>query len=101
MGMDKPFRSRETFMVDRLNQYIYNQDLDGKKKPEENKDDDQIDPIDDEFNFQSRYFLKNPTEICRRCGKSGHFEKWCTEEPQTHHIRCKFCLGPHEADQCE
>ena len=54
----------------------------------------------DEFNFENRYFIKNPTKLCFRCHKVGHYEKTCTEE-LIWNIRCLYCLGEHRTLFCD
>ena len=54
----------------------------------------------EEFNFENRYFIKNPTKICFRCHKVGHYEKTCTEE-LIWKIQCLNCLGDHRTMYCE
>eukprot|EP01016_Furgasonia_blochmanni_P002935 TRINITY_DN11145_c0_g1_i3.p1 TRINITY_DN11145_c0_g1~~TRINITY_DN11145_c0_g1_i3.p1 ORF type:complete len:693 (+),score=63.68 TRINITY_DN11145_c0_g1_i3:1-2079(+) len=58
-----------------------------------------IDDLFEEFEYESRYFNVNPTQICRRCGKAGHFERMCAMSVQR--FTCLFCLGDHRNDECE
>ena len=53
---------------------------------------------DEDFNYCSRYFMKNPSIICRNCNKSGHYAKMCTEVKK---MLCCFCLGEHHFRECK
>jgi len=73
------------------------------KIEEENKEEEkrkaEQDFRDPEFEFQSRYFLKNPSITCRRCGESGHYERNCPVDIKKT-LHCLFCLGEHSTDKC-
>lgn len=72
------------------------QDIDAKDSEEKIES-----PLEkDEFNFENRYFIKNPTKICFRCHKVGHYEKTCTEE-LIWKIQCMNCLGEHRSIFCD
>jgi len=71
---------------------IENENLTEKKSEQEEEID--------EFNFDNRYFIKNPTKLCFRCHKTGHYEKTCTEE-LIWNIRCMYCLGDHGSMFCD
>lgn len=64
--------------------------------PEKKSDENEL----DEFNYENRYFIKNPTKICFRCHKVGHYEKTCTEE-LIWKIQCLNCLGDHRTMFCD
>lgn len=53
----------------------------------------------DEFNYENRYFIKNPTKICFRCHQIGHYEKTCSEE-LIWRTQCLNCLGDHRPIFC-
>ena len=55
-----------------------------------------------EFDYDSRYFMANPTKICRRCKRCGHFEKLCPNEFIEYKVLCDFCLDAnHRNIDCQ
>lgn len=73
-------------------------DLENEKMVTQEKKSDESEL--DEFNYENRYFIKNPTKICFRCHKVGHYEKTCTEE-LIWKIQCLNCLGDHRTMFCD
>ena len=112
IGHDRWFRTQEKNLLEKLQKFLV-VPSDGKeeKKKEEKtlKEKEGLKKGDaecataeeevagEEFNFDSRYFMYNPTQVCNRCKKPGHFEKWCTDDVV---IKCMFCLGQHRMDEC-
>jgi len=92
MGSDRPLLTQEKNLLEKLERFA-NKDPEEKKAVEQEKDKEE-----DEFNFESRYFMYNPTQVCNRCKKPGHFEKMCSEENL---IKCGFCVGSHKIANCD
>jgi len=94
LGSDRPLLTQEKNLLEKLERFANEE----KKNPEEKKTVEQDEKEDDEFNFESRYFMYNPTKVCNRCRKPGHFEKMCTEENL---VKCGFCVGSHKMANCD
>lgn len=97
VGQERYFKTQEKSLVEKLNKFLKKPN----EKPEvidlEGKEDDAL-LLDPEMNNSiNRYFSHNIGEVCRRCKKTGHFERMCPEEAKT---KCTFCMGPHEMDRC-
>lgn len=95
IGSDRPLLTQEKNLVEKIERFASE-----KLNPQEEKKTvfEQDEKEDDEFNFESRYFMYNPTKVCNRCRKPGHFEKMCTEENL---IKCGFCVGFHKMANCD
>lgn len=106
IGQDRIMRTQEKNLRDKLGKFFGEQKEEQmNKEPVKMGTEEKIDPIDEnceeeeeDFNFDSRYFMYNPTKVCRRCKKPGHFEKWCPEEAK---LRCGLCLNSHRIDECD
>lgn len=101
LGQDRVFYTRETNIITKLQDYLVETNADEPKEGndelnEEKKDED--DGLDEHYNFQNRYFIENPSQVCRRCRRAGHFERMC---PETLSIRCLFCCGQHLTSTCD
>lgn len=112
IGHDRWFRTQEKNLLEKLNKFL----IPGENAKEEKKKEivsksekekesmekatpegkEKEEEIDD-FNFETRYFMYNPTQVCNRCKKPGHFERMCTEDVV---LRCMFCLGSHRMEEC-
>jgi len=105
LGYDRSFRTQEKNLLEKLQKFLgSNEEEKAEKdkkaaaaKAEKELEEKKEEAVGDEFNFESRYFIYNPTQVCNRCKKPGHFEKWCTEEVV---LKCMFCFGPHRMDEC-
>lgn len=112
LGHDRSFRTQEKNLLEKLNKFLIPGEApkEEKKKEPVGKSDKEKESLDkeapeskekeeeiDDFNFESRYFMYNPTQVCNRCKKPGHFERMCTEDVV---LRCMFCLGPHRIEEC-
>lgn len=99
LGQERAFHTQEKNLLDKLSKFFVAKEE--EKKDEENKegkdDEEDMKEVDEEFNFESRYFMYNPTKVCNRCKKAGHFERWCPEDVL---IKCMFCVGHHRTDEC-
>jgi len=105
LGQDRSFKTQEKNLVEKLNKFLVNPEPLKEEKKEE--DDEEIkaekarqeeeEETNPEFNFESRYYFYNPTQVCNRCKKPGHFERWCPEEVK---IKCLFCVGRHRTEEC-
>jgi hypothetical protein len=49
---------------------------------------------------RGRYYMmaESQFEKCRNCGEMGHLVASC---PNSHAVRCHYCLGDHLRDKCE
>ena len=97
MGQERPFRTQEKNLVEKLEKFFVKEEESQEKKEEGELEEEKVEIVEDEFNFESRYFMYNPTKVCNRCKRPGHFEKWCPEDIT---IKCMFCTGPHRTDSC-
>jgi len=102
LGQDRTLKTQEKNLLEKLDNFFgekndENINKDNRNEQEE-KNQENIEKEDDEFNFESRYFKYNPTQVCHRCKKSGHLEKWCSEEAI---LKCNFCVGSHKMNKCE
>jgi len=107
LGYDRSFRTKETNLFDKLKKFLIEDETEKEKeKPEAEKENEkEVEGEEkdlegeekEEFNYESRYFLYNPTQVCFRCKKPGHLEKWCTDDVV---LKCHFCLGNHEMRDC-
>ena len=98
MGQERYFRTQERNLLEKLEKFFVEKVEDPTEKKEEGEvEEEKIEIVEDEFNFESRYFMYNPTKVCNRCKRPGHYEKWCPEDIT---IKCLFCVGGHRTDSC-
>ena len=103
LGQDKNLKTQERNLLEKLDTFFGEKKIDNqhedndKKEEEEEKKTIKESPEKDEFNYESRYFIQNPIQVCHRCKKSGHYEKWCIEEIV---LKCGFCVGGHKMNNC-
>jgi len=98
LGQDRPFKTQEKNMLEKLEKFFIVKEEEKKEETaQEEEQKGEEEQVEDEFNFESRYFMYNPTKVCNRCKRPGHYEKWCPEDIS---IKCSFCVGPHKTDNC-
>lgn len=96
LGQERAFRTQGKNLLEKLTKFFVEKEEE-KKEEELKEGDEDMKEVDEEFNFESRYFMYNPTKVCNRCKKAGHFERWCPEDVL---IKCLFCVGHHRTDDC-
>lgn len=107
LGNDKSYVTQEKNLSDKLKNLltpttksieIDNQLSKEEIEKEKELSDSENSQKNDLFAFENRYFITNPSKICFRCHKTGHYEKTCTEELSK--IICFNCLGEHNSWTC-
>ena len=105
LGQDKVRYTRNTNIAEKLENYLVKEE--NAKEPDEQKEkpkaedeaeDEAQKELDEYYKFDNRYYLSNPTKVCRRCKQPGHFERMC---PEMFALSCLFCLAKHATSDCD
>lgn len=108
LGQDTMRFTRETNLLEKLENYIIkkeNSDPEVKQEKEMTPEEQEADAaekeaqrqLDEAYSFANRYFAANPTKVCNRCNRAGHYESMC---PEAVKVMCLFCCKKHDTSQC-